>query len=399
MRWRQGLAVCLAMVILTVAPVAALAADDSDGDGLRDDFEARWGVTSAQTADSDGDGLIDAAEDGDGDDLSALGEQRYATDPGNADSDGDGITDGEDDSDGDGVADALEQDHRQAPHGLHPDPADAYWDRPANYDDECHSDTNDAELHVCISGDPEGDRSVVLFGDSHALQWLPALTGPAEQHGWQVVTLTKAACPPARILSGRKEDVAGRSCERWRDKAVEWIGANPPDVVIVAGAGRIYKLVDDRGERIPDADRTRRWQRGLAETLDQMPASTQTVVLADSPYIGVNPATCLEADRSDISACTSSRDSAIDADFDQAERETTEAAGATYADLTSVLCSYSPCPVVIGDVLVYRNRDHITATFAEELAPSLGTVVEAALARADETEAATTPAPADPVGD
>ena len=43
----------------------------------------------------------------------------------------------------------------------------------------------------------------------------------------------------------------------------------------------------------------------------------------------------------------------------------------TMAILSGVVCPYSPCPVVIGDVLAWRNRDHITATFAAQLAPSM----------------------------
>jgi hypothetical protein len=375
---------CLVLLLGGAVPALAVESDaaDRDGDGLTDAFEERWGVSSPDTADSDLDGVIDTAEDDDGDGLSALGEQRYEDDPGNADSDGDGITDGDEDSDGDGITDAAQQDQRPAPIALRPDPTDAYWDRPSNYDDECHNDLTAAELHTCVSGDPDGEVTVVLFGDSHALQWLPALNGPAQERGWQVVTLTKAACPPARILSGRKDDAAGESCEGWRDKAVDWIATNEPDVAILAGGGRIYKLVDGRGDRIPDEDRTERWQRGLAQTLERMPGRTEVVVLADTPYIGVNPATCLEDDRSDLSACTSTQASSIDTAFDQAERATSEGAGATYADLTGLLCPYSPCPVVFGDVLAYRNRDHITATFAEALTPSVAAVVEAALARA-----------------
>lgn len=377
----RSLALGLTLLLVGATPAGAQGADDRDGDGLRDGFEERWGVSSPDLWDSDGDGLIDAAEDIDEDGLSALGEQRFATDPGNADSDGDGTQDGDEDSDGNGRSDAEQQDQRRAPQGLHPDPKDAYWDRPANYDDECHSDQFDTQLHQCVTGDPDGDRTVVLFGDSHALQWIPALTRAAERAGWTVVTLTKAACPPAQILSGRKDDRAGTSCERWREKAITWIEANPPELAILAGGSRIYKLVDDRGERIPDEQRTGQWQRGLAETLDRVTAVTPTVVLADTPYVDVNPATCLADDPGDLSACTSSRTSAIDRDFDQAERETTEAAGATYADLTDLVCPYSPCPAVVGDVLIYRNRDHITATFAEQLTPAVGAVVEAALER------------------
>ena len=61
-----------------------------------------------------------------------------------------------------------------------------------------------------------------------------------------------------------------------------------------------------------------------------------------------------------------------------AERSAVEAAGAHYADLNDLICPYSPCPVVFHDVLAWRNRDHLTATFVKTLAPSLGRVVNEA---------------------
>ncbi len=372
-----GLVVALAGSV----PHTTVGADDgdADGDGLSDVFETSWGLTDPGLADSDGDGLIDAAEDDDGDRLSALGEQRFGTDPGSADSDGDGVNDGDEDSDGDGALDSAEQDQRPAPRNLRPEPKAAWWDRPDNYDDECHADQFDSALHTCVVGAPDGDTEIVLFGDSHALQWLPALTADAASAGWRITTLTKAACPPARILSARKEDVAAASCERWRDAALRWLAKEAPDLVVLAGGGRIYKLVDSAGERIPEDRRTSTWLSGLSQTLAALPETSDVLVLADTPFLQTNPATCLEESTADLSRCATPRSAAIDSTFDQAERATVESAGASYADLGTLVCPYSPCPVVVGDILAWRNRDHITATFATQLAPSMRTAVESAL--------------------
>ena len=40
-------------------------------------------------------------------------------------------------------------------------------------------------------------------------------------------------------------------------------------------------------------------------------------------------------------------------------------------DPTSRFCLAKLCPAVIGDVLVYRNSGHVTASFTETLAPWL----------------------------
>jgi hypothetical protein len=364
-------------VALSASPVLAA---DADGDGLTDEFETRWGVTDPALPDSDGDGLGDALEDLDADRLGNLGEQRYGTDPGDPDTDGDGVLDGDEDSDGDGASDAREQDRRPAPADLEPTPELAWWDRPPNYDDECHADTLDPELHTCTYGVDDSDTTVVLFGDSHALQWQPGLEVAALENGWRIETLTKAACPPAGIRSSRKEDAAQDSCDVWRASALDWMRENEPEVVLMTGGGRIYRLEDARGERIAGDDRTVAWNEGLTTTIEALSEVTTAVVLADTPYLQTNPATCLEKDPSDLVACSTPRSAAIDAAFDAAERATVEEAGAHYADLNDLICPYSPCPVVFNDVLAWRNRDHLTATFVITLAPSLSAAINEALA-------------------
>jgi hypothetical protein len=35
--------------------------------------------------------------------------------------------------------------------------------------------------------------------------------------------------------------------------------------------------------------------------------------------------------------------------------------------------------VIVGDLLIWRNRDHLTATYARQLAPSMAALVKTAL--------------------
>ncbi|HEX7027674.1 MAG TPA: Ig-like domain-containing protein, partial [Gammaproteobacteria bacterium] len=103
--------------VTAIVRVIVSGGGDIDGDGLPDDFEMQNGLNPNDP--------VDAAEDQDGDGLSALEEFNLGTDVNSADSDTDGIDDGEEiiagedgfvtnpllrDSDGDGVADGLELD-------------------------------------------------------------------------------------------------------------------------------------------------------------------------------------------------------------------------------------------------------------------------------------------------
>jgi len=90
---------------------------DTDSDGLSDTDEVRT-LTDPRKRDSDGDGIGDAADDTDEDKLSNLKEVRGVTNPSDEDTDNDGLNDGEEpkhktdptdsDTDNDGVSDGDE---------------------------------------------------------------------------------------------------------------------------------------------------------------------------------------------------------------------------------------------------------------------------------------------------
>src|SRR3954447_10121066 len=87
---------------------AADATEDTDGDGLDNRTELRT-RTAPTRADSDRNGVSDGDEDTDHDGLRNAIEIEAGADPALADSNGDGVADGLDDPDGDGAANLEEQ--------------------------------------------------------------------------------------------------------------------------------------------------------------------------------------------------------------------------------------------------------------------------------------------------
>ncbi len=289
-----GLAALSALVgALLLGSMAAAAGGDTDGDGLWDRFEERWGITDPAKRDTDHDGIWDGLEDEDGDRLSNLGEQRFKTNPADPDTDADGRRDGAEDFNGNGKPNAAEQDTRPVPRDLTPDPSEAFWDVPESYSNGCHTSAESAVIQPCVFGLENGAVSVALFGDSHALQWLPALTKAATRSDWRVTSLTKTACPSVDVaFSGAAFDDAAEPCRRWRQNALDWLSANPHDVVIISNAGR-YPVVDEGGERVYGETKEPIWQEGLARVIEALPVETQALVLADTPNLRKNPVSCL----------------------------------------------------------------------------------------------------------
>ena len=111
-----------------------------------------------------------------------------------------------------------------------------------------------------------------------------------------------------------------------------------------------------------------------------MPASSQVLVLGDIPENRIDPVKCLQQNPTDISQCTTSRKPLAKRKIELAIAAGAKAAGASYRRFFDKVCSYDPCPVVQGRVLLYRDRGHLTATFAERLTPTfralLGDVIK-----------------------
>jgi hypothetical protein len=349
----------LAIAAVMVASHVASAADH-DRDGLRDGWERRSGVSDPIRSDSDHDGVIDPAEDPDGDLLSNLGEQLFGSDPARRDSDRDGITDAAEDANGDGFTNGRQQDRRPVPPDLEPTLAQAPtawpWARGA-----CQTAHGAWGIRPCKFGDRKGDVTVVLFGDSHATQWLPALSMTGKREGWRIVLITKTGCPSVDILpQGQRDLDEGWSCAAWRDAGIRWIRARRPEAVVVSNL-RAYP-----GEEIRDG-----WRSGLQRTLASFPQGTKAVVIADTPRMRNLPVPCLVRNSGNIAACVTERAEAFGRDHDRSEQDAARSVGAAFINLSWKVCPYDPCPLVIGRTMVWRDNAHITARYSRQLAPSM----------------------------
>jgi hypothetical protein len=372
----------LSAVLLAALPMAAAHAADLDGDGLRDGFERRYGLTSHDTRDSDGDGVVDSAEDEDGDKLGNRGEQRYGTDPGDPDTDGDGILDGDEDEDGDGRTNAREQLERRVPRNVRPALARAHLDN-NGLKRWCGVTAGHSRVKACRFGDPDSDTTVVLMGDSHALALLLPFKRAVNQKGWQLVSVIKGGCIPLVGLGNANQYRLDRigACRQWRARAFAWLRAqrDPPDLVVLAFSDR-YRLADRSGAKLPKDHFPELWAAGLRRTLKAMPKRSQLLVLGDVPHNRGNPIRCLRRDPSDMSACATPRKPLEERPVELALRAEAAVSGARFDTLYDSICPHDPCPLVQGDVLIWRDRSHLTSTFAMALAPAVRRILEEALA-------------------
>ncbi|MBM7504154.1 acyltransferase family protein [Agromyces aurantiacus] len=257
------------------------------------------------------------------------------------------------------------------PANLTPSLETASEDIPAVYPDGCHHDVSAESVQDCAYGNPDGSFHVALFGDSHSAQWLPALEALAgTDSDLAIRAYTKSSCPAVDVTVLDK-NVPYLSCDRWRAAVMAELTANPPDLVVFSSyAAYAIDGVDD-----PEA-RLTTWADGTARAVAAMrQAGSRVLVIADTPRFRAAPSLCISSHLEDVRPCSALRAEALDAAQTEAERTSVEAAGGTFVDLTPYLCDQVECPVVVHDLLVYRDVNHLTASYVRYLAPALADAV------------------------
>ena len=254
-----------------------------------------------------------------------------------------------------------------APANLRPSLRGARGDLPGIYNDGCHLDAAVTTPGPCTFGDPTSTTTVALFGDSHAAQWFPALAQLADQHRWRLLVLTKKGCPTASIsVFSPMVNRELRECDAWRINVAARLAAEQPDLLLMSS----YRYRQTGAWAGVDGNQA--WQQGLSATLAAYrPLAGRVLVLGDTPTPARDIPACVSANLSRVSACVNPRAEAVRDDRLGVEQGVAAAYDAAFVSTSNWLCSPTACPVIVGDVLVYRDANHLTATAASWLAPYL----------------------------
>ena len=241
------------------------------------------------------------------------------------------------------------------PTNLVPTLAEADNDRPVVYDNGCHRNLSQTELADCVIGSDPAAPRVVLFGDSHAAQWYPALQPLADSGAVRLEAHTKSSCPAAPPA-----DIASTSCPTWVANVASTLAEDPPALVIMANFGKLY---------FPDGEnRGQLWRDSLTAAIARLPAQSHLMLLADTPSTGTTPSICLARFTDDAPYCALDRNEALDSELRAVERSVAEQyENVSYLDFTELFCNATMCPSIIGDTLVYRDGSHITTEMSRVL--------------------------------
>lgn len=261
-------------------------------------------------------------------------------------------------------AEALSDDDvpQRTADALRPLPEHATEDRGKVHRDGCLADQRDTTSGSCVYGVPSSDVTVVLFGDSHAMQYSPALDHIARQRDWRLVVLTKSACSPARVTLYHDQFKRPYSeCDTWREHALSRIADEQPALVLT-GNRETARVADD-GRRLGASESAAALKDGYVDTLRALrDTGARVITLADNPHPPEDIPSCVSQSLDRLDDCAFSRGEGLDRDRvnTRAAREVTDVG---LIDPTPAMCRNDTCPAVVGNVLVYRNGAHMTATY------------------------------------
>jgi hypothetical protein len=108
-------------------------------------------------------------------------------------------------------------------------------------------------------------------------------------------------------------------------------------------------------------------------------AGIPVLVMGPTPKPPADVPTCLSAHLTDTPRCDFPRASGVNAAGENSERSTVIAAGGGYLDVSAWICTPATCATVVGNLLVYRDDNHLTTTYADWLTPVLEPAIDAAI--------------------
>ncbi len=224
-------------------------------------------------------------------------------------------------------------------------------EKPSVYGDNCHSNYGETKSGDCTYGDINSKTTVVLYGDSHAAQWFPALEALANDRGFKLVSLTKSACPSVDVPRADQGAFKNVHCDKWRDDSIARIKKLRPAAVIMSS----FQYFNPPSGY---PDEYQWWKEGQIRLLDSLRGSSKHLIyISDTPRPLRDIPNCLAS--RDVKSCNTTEKTPVKI-----------INGFEKVDPTPWLCT-NYCPAIQDGYVVYRDASHISVAAALALKSQL----------------------------
>jgi len=220
-------------------------------------------------------------------------------------------------------------------------------------------------LSECSGGSPDASKTIVVLGDSHAQMWTPTLEALADELDFHFTVHILGGCN----VAGVQAQVTASYCTEVQARNVEIVDALDADAVLVSHIST--NILD-----VPEQE----WIDGIDEFLTAMDQRDVEVAwVHDGPGLSRDPIECVATKGE--AACTEPVEELVRVSERLRRVETpTLVAHAAFAYVPiEVLCNDETCPLRSDGIFVFRDDDHVSATYATALAPQFRPFIAAVL--------------------
>jgi hypothetical protein len=228
----------------------------------------------------------------------------------------------------------------------------------------------------CWYGDPHGVKTVVLYGDSNAGNWIPALDAVTKLLKYRLAVFAFPSCATPFVpetktgagyfpipFNGTVDGPVWTQCATWHAAVGPAAAALKPSAVIAVSGPWMYS-----GREIDE----NAWIKGFSEMFSALTKGHSTVkriLLGSSPIMPEDVPICLSEHQSQVQACAEhytfgtgyyggilARDVAI-----------AQATNATLIPVTPLFCIDDDCSPIVKNYVVFVDQDHTTIAYSTYL--------------------------------
>jgi SGNH domain-containing protein len=204
---------------------------------------------------------------------------------------------------------------------------------------------------VCNLGDPTGTKTLVVFGNSHSVMWVPALALIAKAEGWKLYPIVREACGYEVFVNLGQFWKSTNPCSTFYVWAKATITRIHPDVIVMGSY-----------------DESPGWAAGEEQIVRQLKPLTKRFILLGDDVGGVAPETCLAQAGATQGTCARPEGS------NARELEAHKIAvtrKVDFLDIRPLMCDDQTCPAVIAGFIPTKDSAHLTPQFSAFVAPAL----------------------------
>lgn len=235
------------------------------------------------------------------------------------------------------------------------------------------------KLPRCTYGNPNAPISVALVGNSHAGMWFTALQELMGTDNFKVTSFVADGCNVTTARLHYDPYSWGTGCLAWGEKVMKATTDGSFDVVVTSA-------IQTRAPEAAQNDYPNRFplaQKGHQDELKRWAdAGVRVLVIRDTPRApkGVGPVPeCVATHPDDLGKCGGSRAAWVPQDPLAAAAKSLDSPYVSVVDLTDKLCDRTTCHGVVGGVVAYYDRHHLTQTMVRTLAPYIDGPLKAAI--------------------